>query len=49
MVIEVKEKVEKTRHVKNIDSFKKYVPRGGRNTRHHDRIPFIKQISYNFT
>ena len=39
-----KEKFEKTRHVKINDKSKKYVLRGGRNTRYHDRILCKKGI-----
>ena len=38
MVVKVKENFEKTRHVKNIDKAKKYILRGQRNTRYHERI-----------
>ena len=50
MVIKVKEKFEKTRHVKNKDKSKKYLLRGERNVRYHDRILSNKQKSsiYNF-
>ena len=34
MVIKLKEKFEKTRHVKNNDKLKKYILRGQRNTRY---------------
>ena len=33
MVVKVKEKFEKTRHVKNIDKSKKYILRGQRNVK----------------
>ena len=33
MVVEVKEKFEKNRHVKNIETFNKYILRGERNER----------------
>ena len=49
MVVKVKEKFEKTRHVKNKDRNKKYVLRGERNVRYHDRILFNKKKSYNST
>ena len=38
MVVKVKELFEKTRNVKNNDKFKKYILRGQRNTRYHERI-----------
>ena len=49
MVIKVKEYFEKTRHVKNNDKFKKYILRGQRNTRYHERILSNKKNSYNLT
>ena len=45
----MKEKIEKTRHVKNIDSSKKYFLRGQRNVKYHDRVLSNKNKSYNFT
>ena len=36
---EVKEISERTRDVTNSDKSKKYLLRGGRNARYHDRIP----------
>ena len=44
MVVKLKEKYEKTRHVKNNDESKKYIPRGQRNTRYHERILSNKKI-----
>ena len=38
MVVKVKEKFEKTRHVKNNDKSEKYILRGERNARYHDRV-----------
>ena len=38
MVLKVKESFEKTRHDKNNDKSKKYILRGQRNVRYHDRI-----------
>ena len=38
MVVNVKEKFEKTRQVKNNDKYTKYVLRGEENVRCHDRI-----------
>ena len=44
MVVKMKEKFENTRHVKNNDKSKKYILRGERNVRSHDRIYQIKEI-----
>ena len=49
MVVKVKEKYEKTRHVKNNDKNKKYILRGERNVRYHGRILSNKKKSYNLT
>ena len=49
MVVKVNEKFEKTKHVKNIDKFKKYIQRGERNARYHDTILSNKKKSYNLT
>ena len=38
MVVRIKEKFEKTRHIKNNDKSKKYILRGERNVRYHERI-----------
>ena len=38
MVVKSKEYFEKTRQVKNNDKSKKYILRGQRNTRYHERI-----------
>ena len=43
----VKEYFEKTRHVKNNDKSKKYILRGQRNTRFHERILSNKIKSFN--
>ena len=43
MVVKVKEKYEKTRN------YKKYILRGERNARYHDRILSNKKKSYNLT
>ena len=48
MVVKVKEKFEKTRHVKNNDKSKKYILRGQRNARYHDKILSNKKKSYNY-
>ena len=37
MVVKVKGSFEKTRHVKNNDKSKKYILRGQRNARHHEK------------
>ena len=42
MVVKVKEYFEKTRHVK------KYILRGERNARHHEKILSNKKKSHNF-
>ena len=48
MVVKVKEKFEKTRHIKNNDKSKKYTLRGERNVRYHDRVLSNKNESNNF-
>ena len=48
MVVKVKEYFEKTRHIKNNDKFKKYILRGERNVRYHDRVLSNKNKSSNF-
>ena len=48
MVVKVKEKFEKTRHIKNNDKSKKYILRGERNVRYYERILSNKKKSYNF-
>ena len=45
----VKEKFEKTRHVKNNYKSKKHILRGRRNARDHDRILSNKKKSYKLT
>ena len=45
MVVKVKESFEKTRHIKNNDKFKKYVLRGQRNARYHEKILSNKKKS----
>ena len=47
MVVKVKEKFEKTRHIKNNDKSKKFVLRGEKNARYHDRVLSNKNKSYN--
>ena len=49
MVVKVKESFEKTRHVKNNGKSKKYILRGHRNTKCHERILSNKQQSYKFS
>ena len=49
MVIKSKESIEKTRQVKNNDKSKKYILRGQRNTRYHERILSNKKKSYNLS
>ena len=49
MVVRVKEKFEKTRHVKNNGKSKKYILRRQRNVRYYERILANKKKSYNFT
>ena len=49
MVVKVKEKLEKTRHVKNNDKSKKYILRGERNARYYDRILSNTKKSYKFS
>ena len=44
----IKEYFEKTRHVKNNDKSKKYIFRGQRNVRYHERVLSNKKICYNF-
>ena len=45
MVVKVKENFEKTGHVKSNHKFKKYILRGQRNLRHHDRVLSNKKTS----
>ena len=49
MVVEVKEKYDKTRLVKNTDKSKKYILRGQRNARYHEKILSNRKKSYKFT
>ena len=46
MVVKVKEKYEKTRHVKNTNKSKNYILRGQRNTRYYENILSDKKKSY---
>ena len=48
MVVKVKEKFEKTRHVQNNDKSKKYILGGERIVRYHDRVLSKKKKSNNF-
>ena len=48
MVVKVRESFEKTIHVKNNDKSKKFVLRGERNARYHEKILSNKNKSYNF-
>ena len=48
MVVKIKEYFKKTRHVKNNDKSKKYVLRGQRNTRYHEKISLNKKTSNKF-
>ena len=48
MVVKVKEYFEKTRQVKNNDKSKKYIIRGQRNARYHEKILSNKQQPNNF-
>ena len=45
MVVKVKESLERTRQVKNIDKSKKYILRGERNARYHEKILSNKKKS----
>ena len=46
MDVKVKEKFEKARNVKNNVKFKKYILRGERNVRYHDRVSSNKKKSF---
>ena len=48
MVVKVKEYFEKTRHIKNNNKSKKYILRGQKNTRYHEKILSNKKKSNNF-
>ena len=48
MVVKSKEYFEKTRNIKNNDKSEKYILRGQRNVRYHDRVLSNKKKSYNF-
>ena len=49
MIVKVKEKFEETRHGKNNNKSKKYILRGQRNTRYHEKILFDRKKPYNLT
>ena len=44
----MREFFEKTRQVKNNDKSKKYILRGERNARYHEKVLLNKRKSYNF-
>ena len=46
MVVKREEKYEKTRNIKNNDKSKKYILRGQRNTRYHEKILSNNKKSY---
>ena len=48
MVVKLKEYFEKTRQIKNNNKSKKFVLRGQRNTRYHEKILSNKEKSNNF-
>ena len=47
MVVKVKEYFENTRQVKNNDKSKKYILRGQRNARYHERLLSNRKQPYN--
>ena len=47
MIVNIKEYFEKTRHDKNNDTLKNYIPGGQRNVRYHERNLSNKKKSYN--
>ena len=49
MVVKVKQFFEKTRHIKNNDKSKKYILRGQRNTKYHEKTISNKKKSINLT
>ena len=49
MVLKSKEYFEKTRQVKNNDKSKKYILRGHRNARYHEKILSNKKKPYNLS
>ena len=48
MVVKFKDSFGKTRQVKNNEKSKKYILRGHRNTRYHEKILSNKKKSYDF-
>ena len=48
MVVKIKKYSEKTRRIKNIDKSKKYILRGQKNTRYHEKKLSNKKKSNNF-
>ena len=48
MVVKLKENFEKTKQVKNNDKSKKYILRGERNVRYHERLLPNEKKSNNF-
>ena len=48
MVVKVKEYFDKTRYIKNNDKSRKYILRGERNVRYHDRVLSNKMKANNF-
>ena len=48
MVVKVKETFEKFRDVKNNNKSKKYILRGQKNARYHERVLSNENKSYNF-
>ena len=49
MKLKEKEKIEKTRYIKNIDKSKKYILRGERNARYHEKILSNTKKSHRFS
>ena len=49
MVVKLKERFEKTRHVKNNDKSKKYNLPGEKNTKYREKILSNKKKSYNLS
>ena len=47
MVVKLKQSFERTRHVKNNDKSKKFVLRGERNARYHEKVLSNKTKLYN--
>ena len=48
MAVKTKECFERTRHIKNNDKSKKYILRGQRNARYHEKVLSNKTKLYNF-